>query len=198
MMDIRFLPHNTHLDDPASFSKNDPHLKLLQKLKLIHRNKILDQLPTNEPGIYSISGGRQIGKTTLLKQWMNKLLQQHISPSNITFLTGELIDDQHSLVRIVTEGLNKRDDEIFYLMLDEISYIKNWDKGIKYLADSGLLENTILILTGSDTAFIKDARMRFPGRRGKAEVTDFHLFPLSFGEFIKLKKPSGSLFGWIT
>jgi len=31
------------------------------------------------------------------------------------------------------------------------------------------------------------ARMRFPGRRGSADIVDFHLYPLSFFEFVKLK-----------
>ena len=61
-------------------------------------------------------------------------------------------------------------------MLDEITYIRDWDKVIKYAADSGLLERTILMLTGSDALLIQEARMRFPGRRGKSSIVDFHLY----------------------
>ncbi len=67
-MDIRFSYHNTHLENPDSFHKTDPHLKRLDSLKLVYRYSLLDSLPVSEPGIYSISGGRQIGKTTLLKR----------------------------------------------------------------------------------------------------------------------------------
>jgi predicted AAA+ superfamily ATPase len=56
------------------------------------------------------------------------------------------------------------------------------------LADAGLLEQTVLILTGSDFVFIRDATMRLPGRRGGADVADFHLYPLSFFEVLKLKR----------
>ncbi|MCP4757507.1 MAG: ATP-binding protein, partial [Proteobacteria bacterium] len=78
-------------------------------------------------------------------------------------------------------------DGLRFVLLDEVSYIKNWDKGVKFLADSGQLESVVLVLTGSDTAFIKEARMRFPGRRGRADEQDFHLYPLSFTEFLRLK-----------
>ncbi len=76
-----------------------------------------------------------------------------------------------------------------YIILDEVNYIHEWDKAIKYAADAGLLDKVALVLTGSDTCFIKEARMRFPGRRGKSKVVDFHYYPLSFREFVLLKHP---------
>ncbi len=186
-MDIRFLPHNIHLENPDLFSSRDPHLQHLRKQLLVHRSKLLDSLPWNNPGIYTVSGGRQIGKTTLLKQWMNELLEKKATPECIIYFTGELIDDHHSLVRIFTDILEKRHNtELFYVLLDEATYIKGWDKGIKYLADAGMLENVVLLITGSDLVIIKESRMRFPGRRGAAGTVDFHLYPLSFFEAVKL------------
>lgn len=187
-MDIRFLAHNTHLDDPEKFPERDPHLKSLKTLNYVHRSKLLKELPVSDAGIYSLSGGRQIGKTTLLKQWMADLLKNGIKPENIAFFTGELIDDHHSLVRIIQEELEHELKHPRFILLDEITYIRNWDKGLKFLADSGQLEGVILILTGSDMTFIKEARMQLPGRRGKADVHDFNLFPLSFSECLQLKK----------
>ena len=51
-----------------------------------------------------------------------------------------------------------------------------------------MLEQTELILTGSELTVIQEARMRFPGRRGKAKAVDFHLYPLSFCEVVEMKK----------
>jgi predicted AAA+ superfamily ATPase len=188
-MDIRFSAHNTHLENPNSFMKHDPHMKQLQKQVLVHRSPLLSQLPYNRPGIYTIGGGRQVGKTTLIKQWMAFLLRNGIDPEGVVYMTGELIDDHHSLIMLITETLNEMPETgLRYIFLDEVSYIRSWDKGIKYLADAGMLENVIMVLTGSDLAIIKEARMRFPGRRGNADTVDFHLHPLSFLETIKLKK----------
>ena len=188
-MDVRFAPHNAHLEDPALFSKRDPHLKELQKQMLVHRSSLLQKLPRHQPGIYTIGGGRQVGKTTLLKQWMSDLLKSGVAPESIAYITGELIDDHHSLVRLITDILDEMPiTGLRYLLLDEITYIRHWDKGIKYLADAGILENTVMLITGSDLVIIQEARMRFPGRRGTADVVDFHLYPLSFFETVHLKK----------
>lgn len=188
-MDARFFPHNTHLEDPDSFVKRDPHLRQLRQQLLVYRSPLLDQLPLHQPGIYTVGGGRQIGKTTLMKQWMAELIQSGVAPERIVYLTGELIDDHHSLVRLVTETLDEMPyTDLCYLLLDEVTYIRDWDRGVKYLADAGMLENVVMFLTGSDLVIIKEARMRFPGRRGTAHTVDFHLYPLSFLEAVRLKK----------
>ena len=189
-MDTRFSPHNTHLENSGSFVERDPHLRQLQKQLLIHRSHLLDELPRQHPGIYTIGGGRQVGKTTLMKQWMANLLHDGVAPEQVIYITGELVDDHHSLVRLATEIIDLMPHaDLRYLLLDEVTYIHEWDKGIKYLADAGILENVVLLLTGSDLVIIKEARMRFPGRRGKAAIADFHLYPLNFQETVNLKKP---------
>ena len=35
-MDPRFLPHNTHLENPAGFTEQDPQLRLLQPSNIIN------------------------------------------------------------------------------------------------------------------------------------------------------------------
>ncbi len=97
------MPHNTHWEDPTSFDLLDPHLRQLGKLPLVYRSGLLTQLPRSIPGIYTVSGGRQVGKTTLLKQWMAQLLKENFEPERIAYLTGELIDDHHSLIRLITD-----------------------------------------------------------------------------------------------
>ncbi len=150
---------------------------------------MIDQLPSKEPGIYTLEGGRQIGKTTLLKQWMAKLLKEGTPPECIAFLSGELIEDYHSLLHLLRFQLESMPkNQLNFLIIDEVSYIRDWDKAIKYAADAGMLRKTVLMLTGSDCTFIREAKMRFPGRRGKADQVDFHLFPLSYREYITLVK----------
>ena len=188
-MDVRFSPHNSHHEDPNFFNKNDPHLKALNQQFFVHRSHLLKEIPEKEPGIYTIIGSHQAGKTTLLKQRMSDLLQQGVSPEHIVYMTGELINDHHTLVRLITEALEgKKDRQLCHLFLDDVCYIREWGKGIKYLADAGLFENVIVILNGSDLSIIEDAKIWFPGRRGKADKVDFHLFPLNFQEVVKLKK----------
>lgn len=185
IMDSRFVPHNSHLEDADSFETLDPTLRCLHKQPLVYQAPMLESLPI-EPGIFTITGGRQVGKTTLLKQWMARFLATGTPPSTIFYLSGELIDDHHSLVRIIHDILSDCPN-LKYLIIDEVTYIRHWDKAVKFLADAGQLDDITLMLTDSDMLILSEARMRFPGRRGVADKVDFHLYPLSFAETVHLK-----------
>lgn len=188
-MDPRFLPHNTHRESVGEFTKRDPNLRQMIKLPLPYRSPLLDRLKLLGPGVYSLTGGRQIGKTTILKQWMAELLKSGTEPQRICYLAGELIDDHHTLVRLITEQVTEWEGRgPGYLLVDEVTYIREWDKGVKFLADAGTLEDIVLMLSGSDSGLIQEARMRFPGRRGANSIVDFHIGPLTFGEYVDLAK----------
>ena len=185
----RFSSYNTHRLSPDQYWQMDHHLRLLQAQPYLYENPIIAELSTTVPGIYTVGGGRQIGKTTLLKQWVARLLAQKVNANAIMFFTGELIDDQHMLVNYLQNFIESHAQyPLLYIIVDEITYIKNWDKGIKFLADAGLFSHCIVILTGSDLMLMQAARMTFPGRRGRAEKVDFHIYALSFYEYLQLKK----------
>lgn len=191
-MDPRFAIYNTHISAGIDyFCQNDPQLSALQNMPYAYTFPMAEKLPTETPGIYTLGGSRQIGKSTLLKQWMKALmLENNVLPNHIVFLTGDIIDDHHQLLQILMQILGAfSKDKLAFIIIDEITYIKDWDKCIKFLADSGQLRNIILMLSGSDLAMIKEARMRFPGRRGGADIVDFHLYPLSFHEYCQLTSP---------
>jgi len=188
LIDTRFLPHNTHLESRSEFRYLDPQLRRLSRQPLVWRSPLLDALPEGVPGIYTLGGGRQVGKTTLLKQWVAELLERGEEPGRIAFLTGELIDDHHALVGLLGDVLGQMPrGGPRTVILDEVTYTRDWDKGVKYLADVGALDDVVLVVTGSDLVVIQDARLRLPGRRGPSEVVDFHLHPLSFGATVRLR-----------
>jgi predicted AAA+ superfamily ATPase len=189
-IDPRFLPHNSHLDSVQTFQEKDPQLRRLKSQVYIHRSILINLFPIKIPGIYTLGGGRQIGKTTLLKQWMAYLLDQGVPPSAILFLSGELIGDHQSFWHILQSHLLLLpENHLLFVIVDEVTDISQWDKTVKYAADSGLLDNVVLMITSSDLSMLQEARMKFPGRRGMASQVDFHLFPLSFREFVLLKEP---------
>jgi predicted AAA+ superfamily ATPase len=89
-------------------------------------------------------------------------------------------------------------DRVGRLILDEVTYIRDWDRAVKFAADAGLLDRIVLMITGSDLALMRAARARFPGRRGVEDVVDFRLRPLSFREAFTLEhgeKPRDALVG---
>ena len=190
--DPRFAPHNLHLDDPDVFRAMDPQLRELKRLPIAYRYPMLGHLPVDRPGVYSITGGRRVGKSTVLKQWVADLLDAGVRPQRILYLTGELIDDHHALVSLLGRITPDRSPTLpAYLLIDEVTYIRDWDRGVKYLADAGLLEDVVLVLTGSDSVIIREARARLPGRRGREARVDFHLYPLSFAEYLSLGTAHG-------
>ncbi|MEN8237131.1 MAG: ATP-binding protein [Pseudomonadota bacterium] len=187
-MDPRFLPHNTHLEAPERFAVRDPQLHRLEQQTYIHYPALLKTMAKFVPGIYTLGGGRQVGKSTLIKQWMNQLLESGVAPKAIAYFSGELINDHHTLYHLLQSQIQEMpEDQEKFITIDEVTYIHDWDKAIKYAADAGILQQTVLVLTGSDLNLIQEARMRFPGRRGKFARPDLHLYSLSFKEYFTLR-----------
>lgn len=183
----KFALHNQHWVNTLQFSDFDPHLKRLKDLPFVYESPLIGSFPYDTPGIYLIGGGRQIGKTTFLKQSILHLVRGGRLPAeNIFFMTGEVISSADELRRLMQSYLAGRAGPSV-VFVDEVNYIPEWDRAIKFIADAGLLESCSLVLTGSDIVIIKDAMKRFPGRRGPAVRANFHYYPLSFREYITLK-----------
>jgi len=179
--------HNQFKESLKKFESLDPHLHALAQLKYKYQFNWWEQLDLSIPGIYILTGGRQVGKSTSCKQLIKKCLsKKRFAPENIFYLPCDEIFDAKELSKILRFFFNEINGKRFLLIIDEITFVKNWDRTIKALADEGYFQQGLCILTGSDSLILKEAAMRFPGRRGKASQTDFHLYPLSFGEYVKL------------
>lgn len=76
--------------------------------------------------------------------------------------------------------------EKFLLIIDEITFVKEWERVIKALADESYFTQGLCLLTGSDTLILKEAAMSFPGRRGTSDQVDFHIYPLTFFDHVNL------------
>jgi len=186
------LIHNLFRQSPARFKREDPQLKRLKGLPYLYVSPLRNELAGSPVGIYTLSGGRQVGKSTLVKQIILRLLETgRAPPGNIMYLTGEVIENHNKLLDHIQGFLTKAKitrTKKAYLFIDEVTYIESWHKGIKFLADSGQLDNVVVLLTGSDMVFLKDMVKMLPGRRGRSECVDFHFYPLSFREYLSLKK----------
>jgi predicted AAA+ superfamily ATPase len=183
------LIHNLFRESPERFFHEDPHLRRAAVQPFSYVAPVIHSPEWMEPGILMITGGRQVGKTTCLKQFIAKVLREgKVRPDHVSFLAGELIRDDIELRReIVAELEGKRGWQL--VVVDEIGYVKDWDKAVKFLADAGALETTTLILSGSDSAILREAMKRFAGRRGRSAQVDFVFHPLGFAETVALKEP---------
>ena len=182
-----FLQHNRFQENFAAFEQEDPHLRSLAALTYQYSAKWWQAMPLDVPGIYILTGGRQVGKSTSCKLLMHDCLQQKIfAPQNLFYLPCDEVFDATMLSELIREFLAQVSTEPFLLIIDEVTFVKHWDRVIKALADEGRFQQGLCVLTGSDTLILKEAAMSFPGRRGNADQTDFHLFPLRFAEYLHL------------
>lgn len=189
-MKDELIVHNFFKDSTERFLREDPSLRRAAKQPFTYISPLIHSLNFQQPGVFMLTGGRQVGKTTLLKQWIVKLLTDgSIAPDRIIFMAGELIRDDAQLRHDITAELTDQKG-MHIIIIDEVNYVKNWDKTVKFLADSGALDQTVLLLSGSDSAILREAMKRFAGRRGKASQVDFVFHPLSFTETVLLKEPS--------
>ncbi|MDK2886456.1 MAG: uncharacterized protein PWP54_1014 [Thermosipho sp. (in: thermotogales)] len=90
------------------------------------------------------------------------------------------------IIKIYLQTFNNSKKQMKYIFLDEITTIENWQYPIKFLVDIGLLDNSMLILTGSSSYDLKSSRERLPGRKGFGK--DLVYLPISFREVLKTLK----------
>jgi len=190
-MKAEFQIHNLFKKDLNLYINYDPHLSSLKDLKYVFRSSLEREIPVHIPGIYILTGGRQVGKSTLVKLIIENLLIKQKEPARrIFYIPCDILQRYQDLIFIIQQAFDEIGREkYFYMFLDEITYVKEWDRAIKYFADMGYFKRGFILITGSDSIILKDSMKYFPGRRGKSGKTDFHYHPLSFSEYLLLTMP---------
>jgi hypothetical protein len=130
-----------------------------------------------------ICGLRRTGKSTLMYQLIQHLIEGGVPPANTLYFSFDKsvagckqILDAYS--KVVQKDYEK---EQVFVFLDEIYKLKNWHQELKILYDS--LPNVKFIVSGSASLKVeKEARKNLVGRAFYVEVK-----PLSFREFFELK-----------
>ena len=174
---------NPWLED-ENLIENDLHIKELAENKHIFLNReFLDHKFSD--GVYIATGPRQIGKTTHLKLLIRSKISAE-SRSGFLYFNCDLLETKSDVVDLVETYLkNFPSKKRIFILLDEITSVKDSILGIKYLIDKGVKKNITYILTGSSTVEIKKTGEYLPGRRGRG--IDFHFTPVSFKDFIKIQ-----------
>jgi hypothetical protein len=135
--------------------------------------------------ILAISGVRRCGKSFLMKQIINRLLDQSVAPENILMVNfdfpafagrpaEEILDTITREYRRIKQPQGK-----LYLFFDEIQTLPKWEIWLKYQYDlhKGSMK---FFLTGSNSALLSsDYAARLTGR-----LIEKQLFPFSFAEFL--------------
>jgi predicted AAA+ superfamily ATPase len=126
-----------------------------------------------------------------MKLKIRELIGQGVEPRHIFYWPCDLVDGPERLVQIITsyQEFSRRDKTTrLYIILDEISSVKDWQKGIKTLYDAGGLRKCTLVLTGSHSIDLRKATETLARRRGEVEklrdqLPDKILLPTKFSEY---------------
>jgi predicted AAA+ superfamily ATPase len=157
-----------------NWEQEDHHLSGLRSAPFQRKFPFIPE----KPGIFFIRGPRQIGKSS----WLKTILSSKAKENSCFYLSCENVRDHLDLAEILRSQRGKR-----FILLDEISFVKEWARAIKYEADTGNL-NT-LVLTGSHAADLRRGMDLMPGRWGNGG--EFLLLPMDFDEFHAVRKQAG-------
>ncbi len=151
--------------------------------------------------ILNIVGLRRVGKSTILKQVIAKLLDDKVDPKNIFYYLFDYssqVQNSQFLEEVLyfyfREIINKptldfNEKETIYILLDEIQYIEDWQSILKRYYD---LSNQRIkfIITGSQSVLLKGKHKESLAGR----IFDYYLSPMSFREFLRINKEDVEIF----
>ncbi|MBW8382890.1 MAG: ATP-binding protein [Youngiibacter sp.] len=149
----------------------------------INRDGYLSQIKLRERNgmIKVITGVRRVGKSYLLfKIFLNDLLERGIARDHIIDIPLDNIEyvelrESHALYGYVKSKI--KDDEQYYVLLDEIQYVPRF---VDVMNSFLHIENLDVYVTGSNSKFLSsDILTEFRGRGDEIRV-----YPLSFAEFM--------------
>ena len=148
---------------------------------MVIRKEYLNQLISwkDEQVIKVVTGIRRCGKSTLLNQYQEYLMENGVAQEQIISINFEDLDFEHllnyqALYAYIKERLCP--DRMTYIFLDEIQKVDSFQKVVDSLY---VKENTDIYITGSNAYLLSgDLATLLTGR-----YVDISMLPLSFREF---------------
>lgn len=153
----------------------------------ISREQYLNELVSARGNklIKVITGIRRCGKSYLLDPiFKNYLINDGIKENHIIKLDLDLIEnseyrDPMKLFNFIMDKI--KDNDMYYVLLDEVQLVENFESVLNSFLKKPNLD---VYVTGSNSKFLSsDIVTEFRGRS-----TEIKIYPLSFKEFVALKK----------
>ena len=134
-------------------------------------------------------GIRRCGKSVILNQIIEELKEkkkiddEHVIFINFEFIEFEELLDYRKLNKYVKDKI--KDEKIYYLFLDEIQNVDNFEKVVNSLRAS--IKNISIFLTGSNSKMLSDELSSVLSGR----YVLFNINPLSYKEYVLLINKDG-------
>jgi len=138
--------------------------------------------------ILVIKGARRAGKSTLILQFIKKLMENGMDEKNILVVNFEDPRFKNLNLELLDKIYNTYLEELqpdtgHYVVLDEVQEIDGWEKFARYLHEA---KKANVFITGSSSKLLSEEYSTLLAGRH----VDLEIFPLSFGEFLEFKKIS--------
>ncbi len=151
------------------------------------------KLPLNAKKVITVIGVRRSGKTYLLFDTINGLLERGIQKKHIIYINFEderlnfKQDDLDLILQAYRELYPEVSEKDIWFFFDEIQNIPAWEKFIRRLHDT-ISKN--IYITGSNAVFLSsDIATSLRGRS-----INFEVFPYTFDEYLRHKKVDNNVF----
>jgi len=126
-----------------------------------------------------IFGPRQVGKTTFLKLFAKYLIEKGVDSRRVVYFSFDTARHFEEIIEVV-EFCDSLIEGKKYFLFDEITFVEEWQRAVKFLLDSPLGRGKTFYITGSSSINIK--KETFPGR----PIKSWRFLPLSFYEFCRV------------
>ncbi|WP_417597799.1 ATP-binding protein [Pararhodobacter oceanensis] len=129
-----------------------------------------------------LMGPRRVGKTVMLHQLVDKLLRSGEAAARILYVSIDTPIYSHMPLEKFLDYFDEHPangKENYFVLFDEIQYLKNWEQHLKDLVDR--YHNIKFVASGSAAAALRLASTE----SGAGRFSDFSLPPLTFAEYIE-------------
>ena len=135
-----------------------------------------------------LTGLRRVGKTTLMKLIIEKLIFFGVDAKYILYISlDDYLLHKNSIIEVINEYRKihkiKIEDKV-YLFLDEVTYKENFHIQLKNIYDS---QNTKIFVASSSASMLRDKKASLTGRAVSLEIKPLDLDEYLFFKDIHLK-----------